>query len=229
MERKNLSVIERAEFKKSATKRLRKNGKIPAIIYGSKEPQAITLDALEFHREFHTISENTIINLKSENKSWEVLVKDFQEDLIKGEILHIDFYEIEEGRKLKTRAPVHVEGTPPGIKEGGVLQQRLYELEIECIPADLPDAITVDVSHLNVGDSIHVNEVDVPEGVKVLNILEQVVVNITVPKAEIEEPEEEEELLEGEEGEEGALEGEEGEGAEAEEGAEEKSSEESAE
>lgn len=222
MVRKNLNVQERTNFRKSAAKRLRKNGKIPAIIYGSKEPEAIYLDALEFHREFHTISENTIINLKGEDKSWEVLVKDFQEDLLIGEILHIDFYEIEEGKLLKTHAPVHIEGTPPGIKEGGILQQRLYELEIECVPKDLPDAITVNVDHLNVGDSVHVNELEVPEGVKVLNIPEQVVVNITVPKAEIEEPEEEEEALLGEEGEELA-EGEEGEETE---GAAEDSSEE---
>ena len=224
MLRKNLNVEERTNFRKSAARRLRKNGKIPAIIYGSKQPAAIFLDAKEFHREFHTISENTIINLAGDGKSWEVLVKDFQEDLLKGEILHIDFYEIEEGKVLKTHAPVHVEGTPPGIKEGGILQQRLYELEIECLPKDLPEAITVSVDHLNVGDFVHVNELEIPEGVKVLNILEQVVVNITVPKAEIEEPEEEEALL-GEEGEELA-EGEEG--AEAE-GAEEEASEETAE
>lgn len=212
MERKNLSVQERTEFRKSATKRLRKNGKIPAIIYGSKQPMAIILDALEFHREFHTISENTIINLDSGKQKWEVLVKDFQEDLLKGEILHIDFYEIEEGKVLKTRAPVHVEGTAPGIKEGGILQQRLYELEIECVPSDLPEALTVDVSNLMVGDSIHVNEIEIPAGVKVLNIPEQVVVNITVPKAEVEEPEEEEVLLD-EDGE-PIVEGEEGEEAE---------------
>ena len=98
MERKNLSVQERTEFKKSAVKRLRREGKIPAIIYGSKEPAAIIVDAHEFHTEFHTISENTIINLTAEGKTWEVLVKDFQEDLIRDQILHIDFYEIEEGR-----------------------------------------------------------------------------------------------------------------------------------
>jgi len=205
MVRKNLNVQERTNFKKSVTKRLRREGKIPAIIYGSKEPMAITVDAHEFHREFHTVSENTIINLNGDGKSWEVLVKDFQEDLLKGELVHIDFYEIEEGKLLRTHAPVHIEGTPPGIKEGGILQQQLHEVEIECLPKDLPEAIIADVSALNIGDSIHVEGLPVPEGVRILNILDDIVVNITVPKIEVVEEEEEgleEEGLE-EEGEEG--------------------------
>jgi large subunit ribosomal protein L25 len=208
MVRKNLAVQERTEFKKSAAKQLRKKGKIPAIIYGSKENAAIIVDAHEFRKEFHTITANTIINLSGEGKNWEVLVKDFQEDLIKDTILHIDFYEIEEGKKLKTSAPIHIEGTAPGLMEGGILEQRLYSIEIECLPIDLPDSISIDVSELEVGDSIHVDELTTSEGVKILNIPEQVVVSIIIPKI-VEVEEEVEEGLEEELGEEGEGEGEE--------------------
>lgn len=215
MERKTLNVTERTELRTSASRRARKNGMIPAVVYGSVHPANITVDAHEFNKKFHTISENTIINLKSDGQQWDVLVKDYQEDIISGDILHIDFYEIEKGKSLKTHVPVHTTGTPPGVKEGGVLEQRLHEFEIECMPEDLPETLVIDVSHLSIGDSIHVSDIPAPEGVNVLNLPEQVVVVISTPKMEI--PEEEEEVAEGEE----MLEGEEAEGAEgAEEGEE---------
>ena len=205
--------MERTEFRKSATNKLRKLGRIPAVIYGSEHPATISINAHEFHKKFHTISENTIITIKSDSSSWDVLVKDFQEDLLKDEILHIDFYEIEQGRILKTHVPVHTTGAPKGVKEGGILEQRLHSLEIECTPADLPEALELDVAALDIGDSIHVSDITPPKGVKFLNMPEQVIVVITTPKMEIVEEEEveEEELLEGEEGEEGeeAAEGEE--------------------
>lgn len=203
MQRKTLTAFERTEFRKSATKKLRKAGRIPAVIYGSEHPASIAIDAHEFHKKFHTISENTIITIKSDSSSWDVLVKDFQEDLLNDEILHIDFYEIEQGRVLKTHVPVHTSGTPTGVKEGGILEQRLHSLEIECLPADLPEALDLDVSDLAIGDSIHVSDITPPKGVKFLNMPEQVIIVITTPKMEVVEEEEvEEELLEGEEGEE---------------------------
>jgi large subunit ribosomal protein L25 len=104
---------------------------------------------------------------------------------------------------LKTHVPVHTSGTPQGVKEGGILEQRLHSLEIECLPADLPEALDLDVSDLAIGDSIHVSDITPPKGVKFLNMPEQVIIVITTPKMEvIEEEEVEEELLEGEEGEE---------------------------
>jgi large subunit ribosomal protein L25 len=214
MERKTLNVTERTELRKAASRRARKNGMIPAVVYGSAHPANISVDAHEFSKKFHTISENTIINLKSDGQQWDVLVKDYQEDIISGDILHIDFYEIEKGKSLKTHVPIHTTGTPPGVKEGGVLEQRLHEFEIECLPKDLPETIVIDVSELSIGDSIHVSDIPAPEGVHVLNMPEQVVVVISTPKMEI--PEEEEEVAEGEE----MLEGEEAEGAEGAEAAE---------
>lgn len=219
MEQVILDAETRTEFKKGAAKRLRRNGKIPAIVYGHSGTSPVLVDAHDFHTKFKTVSENTIINLTVGDRQIDVLVKDYQEDLLTGSIMHIDFYEIEAGKTLRTNVPVNLEGTPVGVKEGGVLEHLLYALEVECLPKDIPSEIVLDVSGLSIGDTIHVEEVAVPDGVTVLNSGEQVIVSVTTVRMEIEEPEEGE-ALEGEEAEAGEA------GEEAEEGAEESDSDE---
>lgn len=214
MQRKTLEALDRKEIKTPNARRLRKAGKIPAVIYGHNPPQTITVDEMEFARKFHSVSENTIINIKTENKDYDVLVRDYQEDVLSGRIMHIDFYEIEQGKELTTNVPVHLEGTAPGVREGGILEQRLHTLSIQCLPKDLPEYFTVDVSSLTIGDSVHVSELDVPEDVQIHNTGDQVICVVTTQKLVLETEEEEEEGEEGEEvlGEEGEVE--KGEGAE---------------
>jgi large subunit ribosomal protein L25 len=206
MEQKTLEFAIRDQLKKGPSRRLRRAGKIPSIIYGKNEPVNIAIDDQEFNEKFHRISESTIITLKSGDKSYDVLVKDYQEDIIKGKILHIDFYEIEKGRALKTHVSIRFIGTPEGVKEGGFLESLTYEIEVECLPKDLPKEIEVDISPLNVGQSIHALEIPEIPGVKYLMPPDQVICTIAVPKEEkevIEEVEEEELEAEGvEEGEE---------------------------
>ena len=218
MEQKTLQADNRTELRTAASRRLRRAGKIPAVVYGSKEPISITLDALEFRKQFRIISESQIIRLTIDGTEHDVLIKDYQEDIITGVVRHIDFYEIEKGKVLRTNLAVHIEGSAIGAREGGILEHQLHSVEIECLPKDIPEALSVNVEDLEVGDSLHVSDIAVPEGVKILNSLDQVVVIVAAARAEIVEEEEE---LEGEEGEE--LEGEEGEVAE---GAEEASTEE---
>jgi large subunit ribosomal protein L25 len=201
MDRKILEAKERIKTKKSAARSLRRSGNIPAIIYGHNPPNPIAVNEKEFLKNFRTVSENTIINIKTDSKDYDVLVKDFQEDIITGQIMHIDFYEIEQGKVLRTHAPIRTVGTAPGVKQGGVFENPLYQMDIECLPKDLPEEIVVDVSNLDIGDAIHVEDLDPPEGVKFLNYPDQVVAVVSVLKEEVEEPEEEEEL-ELEEGEE---------------------------
>ncbi|MFP4365314.1 MAG: 50S ribosomal protein L25/general stress protein Ctc [Spirochaetia bacterium] len=210
MQQKTLSADARKAEKKSAAKRLRREGKIPAIIYGHHDPVAIAVDASEFDRKFHTISENTIIKISVGKENYDVLVKDYQEDLIKNRILHLDFFEIERGKALKTHVPIHLEGMPVGTKEGGILETLLHEMEVECLPKDLPEVINLDISELQIGDSIHVEDVNPPEGVKYLNYPEQTICSVVTPRAEKTEEELEEEAalaeerLEAPEGEEAA-------------------------
>jgi large subunit ribosomal protein L25 len=204
MERKTLAGGTRVDFKKNAARRLRRSGKIPAIIYGHQQSAAVFVDESEFNKKFHTVSENTLINITTEDNSYEVLVRDYQEDTLSGRILHIDFYEIEQGKLLSTNIPIHLEGSAPGVKEGGILDHRLHEVEVECLPKDIPEYFMVDISGLVTGEVIHVSDLEVPEGVKILNNEDQAIVAITHAKIELveeEEEEAEEEMLEGEEAE----------------------------
>lgn len=207
MEQKTLSATIRNELKKNASGRLRRAGKIPAVMYGHSGSSPIVVEALEFQRKFKRISENTIINLQVDTKAYDVLVKDYEEDILTGKIIHIDFYEIEQGKILRTNIPIRLEGTAIGAREGGILEQLMHDIEVECLPQDIPEIITVDIAELDVGLAIHVSDVEPPENVKFLASEDQVIAIVTTAKAIIEEEVEEEELLEGEiaEGEEGEI------------------------
>jgi large subunit ribosomal protein L25 len=218
MERKTLEAFKREKLKKSANKKLRREGKIPAVMYGRTDSMNVAVYQNEFERKFHSASENTIISLKFDGEEHDVLVRDYQEDPIRGFITHIDFYAIEAGSLLRTNIPIEVEGVAAGVKEGGILEERLHEIEVECLPKDIPERITINVEGLEIGDTIHVEELDIPEGVKVLNSPDQSVVTVITMKEEIPEPGEE--APEEEEAEAELAEGEEAEGEETEEGEE---------
>ena len=192
MEQKTLAGHGRTSTRKSENRRLRKEGMIPAVIYGHNEPVSISIESREFEKKFHTVSENTIITISVDNeKSYDVLVKDYQEDIIKSAITHIDFYEIERGKLLRTHVPVHLNGVPHGVREGGIVETALHEVEIECLPKDIPEIFNLDISELQVGDSLHVSDIAAAEGVKILNDENQTIVVITTAKIVIEETEEE--------------------------------------
>jgi large subunit ribosomal protein L25 len=185
MEQKTLTIQERTETGKNAAGRIRRAGNIPCIMYGHSGKTSLTINAHEFDNKFKKMSENTIITLVDGKKQYEVLLKDYQEDIVTGKILHVDFYEIESGKALRTHVPIHAKGTAIGVKEGGLLEQLLHGLEIECEPKDLPQSINIDVTGLNHGDSIHVRDLKLDPAVKVLNNPEQVVFTIGHHKAEV--------------------------------------------
>jgi large subunit ribosomal protein L25 len=184
MKPQTLEAFKREDLKKGASGRLRRSGKIPAIVYGSKAPLPVAVLHREFEKKFHTVSENTIITLELEDSKHDVLVKDYQEDTIKGVITHIDFYEIEKGKTLRTNIPVEVTGIPAGVREGGLLEERLHEIEVECFPEDIPDSFKLNVEAMNIGDTIHVSDLELPESVKILSSEDQVVVTVTAQKQE---------------------------------------------
>ena len=199
MKNKELHGFMRAAVRKGEARELRRAGKIPAVMYGHSEPRSLYIDEHEFRTNFHTISENTIILLHIDGESFEVFVKDFQEEIISGKIQHIDFFEFERGKLLRTHVPVHLHGVAEGVKLGGILETFVHDLEVECLPKDLPEDIVVDISALEVGDSVHVEEIQIPDGVRVLNSQEQVVAIVThirVQEEVVEEPVEGEEEIE---------------------------------
>lgn len=215
MEQKTLTANSRKVFGSADSRRQRRNGKIPAVIYGHGEPVGLLIDAHEFNTKFITVSESTIINLQLDGNNHDVLIRDYQEDTVSGAITHVDFYEIERGKALRTNVSLRLTGTAVGIREGGILESFVHELEVECLPKDLPGSIDLDITDLELGNSLHVRDLDVPAGVQILNSPDQVVCTVAHKRAEVEE------VPEGLEEEEAAAEAEEAEGEAAEEQTEE--------
>jgi large subunit ribosomal protein L25 len=185
MEQKTLAFAVRKESGKGPAGRLRRSGKIPSVVYGRKEPLPIVIDEHEFGSKFKAVSESTIIRLTSDASALEVLIKDYQEDIVSGRITHVDFYEIDQTRTLRARVAVRVRGNAQGVREGGLLETLIHDLEIECLPKDLPQDIDVDATPLLIGQSIHVRDLPPMEGVRVLTSPDQVVCTVLVKKAEV--------------------------------------------
>jgi large subunit ribosomal protein L25 len=185
MEAKQLHGQSRTDTSKGMTKELRRSGKIPAVIYGHIQPTPVAVDAREFRTTFKRVTENTIIRLDLPEGAHEVLVKDYQRNELSGEILHIDFYEFKQGVALRTRVPIKLEGIPIGVREaGGVLETQILYLNVECLPKDLPEIITADVSGLQISHSLKVGDLVLPEGVKSLQPGDLVICNVAHKMAE---------------------------------------------
>lgn len=183
MEKKTLNGSKRTELRTGAARRLRRSGHIPAVIYGHREPAPVAFDAREFSAVIRNPAESGIVTLAVDGENFDVIVKDFQADAITGRILHVDFFEIERGKSFRTHVPLHIHGSSPGVREGGVLEQHLHDLEIECLPKDLPSEIVVDISRMDAGHSIHVGDLAIPDGVKVLSSEDMVIITVSHQKA----------------------------------------------
>ncbi|MDN5863826.1 MAG: 50S ribosomal protein L25/general stress protein Ctc [Gammaproteobacteria bacterium] len=164
-----LNAERREDAGKGASRRLRAQGKLPAILYGgSGKPVALTLDHNELmqhlkHESFHS----QILTVKVGNKKQQAILKDIQRHAFKNEVLHLDLQRIKAADKLRMTVPLHFLGAAesPGIKEGGVFSRNIVEVEIECLPKDLPEYLELDVSALNIGDSVHLSDIPLPEDV----------------------------------------------------------------
>lgn len=206
-----LKAYPRMDTGKEVAKKLRAEGKIPAVLYGKDmEPQGLALDRLETENLFHRIAvENTIVALsvEGEREPHQTLIREIQTLPHRAGILHVDFLRVQKGVAVELEIPVSLEGMPVGVKEsGGVLEQVINELRVKCIPSLIPEVISLDVSGLGVGDALHVSDVDLGEGVELLVDPERTICAVAIPKAlvteedlEAEELEEGEELPEGEE------------------------------
>jgi large subunit ribosomal protein L25 len=174
-------------------RRIRRSGRIPAVLYGrSGRAISIDLDAKEFVQGVKNISESTIVKVDIDGKPYDAFVKSTQRNITNGNIIHVDFYEVESGIALRARVSIHINGNPIGVREGGVLEFPLHEIEVECLPKDLPERIDVDVSELKVNQSIHVRDIVLGEGVRLISGADQVVALVKFAKAEAAAPVEEE-------------------------------------
>lgn len=166
-----LKAEPRTNVGRSGVRKLRTRGLVPAIIYGGKDkPQALQVAARDINAMMsHASGENVLVELEiaGEDSSRTVLVQEVQHSPVGGDIRHVDFHAISMDQMIQAEVPLEPTGTAVGVKTfGGLLEQSLRSLTIECLPRDLPDRITVDVSSLNIGDSIHVRDIQFPSGVK---------------------------------------------------------------
>lgn len=190
MEKVHIDATVRKEKGKGAARRLRRKGFVPAVLYGAKrESLSLALTYSDVHRVVERIErENILLELKvkddKEEEKVEAVVKEVQRDPVNWRVVHLDLYEIVRGQKVRVYVPVHLIGKPVGVEMGGIIEHELRELEVECLPRDLPSSIDVDVSSLGIGDSLHVRDIKLKEGIRILEDPEATVVAIVAPVKE---------------------------------------------
>ncbi len=200
MRRISLEVKKRDVKKKGMLNDYRGQGLIPAIAYGEGvEPTPIVLDRKGFLKTLHKEGVNIIFDLTLDGTPYPSIIKEMQKDPITDVILHMDFQLVNINKPVHTNVPVEVVGEAKGVKIGGLLEQEVYELEVEAKPLDLPEKIVTDVSELDIHDVIFVKDLDIPETVKVYTNPGTPVVSVVTPtKEEAPSPVEEEVVAEGE-------------------------------
>jgi large subunit ribosomal protein L25 len=169
MEHFVLQAFDRKKSTKGFLNENRKAGKIPAVVYGAgKTANNLFVYASEYERALKSITESTIITLDVEGKKLNVFAKDHQRHAVDKNLLHIDFLEVQEGKKLHAHVRIVLKGTPKGVLEGGVLENPAHDIEVECDPSVLPERIEVDVSGLEANHAFHVRDLAQIQDVKVL-------------------------------------------------------------
>jgi large subunit ribosomal protein L25 len=174
---------------KSKAKSTRRNGGIPCVLYGrGLESVGITISLKEWEKLRKSIKRNTILNMELRNDSAveerPVMIKDIQRGVIKDNILHIDFLQVSMERKIEVEIPINLTGEAIGLKNDGIVELHLRTIMVECLPSMIPEKIDLDISNLDIGDSIHANEISIP-GVKILENLGVAIVTVIPPSVEV--------------------------------------------
>jgi large subunit ribosomal protein L25 len=203
--RPTLNVDERPERGTRATKRLRRAGLVPGVVYGGSDGACVSFKVESRALRQVLVDGSALIDLEVGGKTRPVIVKDQQIHPVRDEVLHIDLLEVRLDETIQTQVGVQIEGAEeaPGIKEGGVLEHVTHQLNIEALPTAIPDSIVVDVSGMAIAATMHLSELTPPEGVTFLDDPDETIIATVVVPTEVEEPEEIEEETElvGEEGE----------------------------
>lgn len=192
-----------------AVKKVLKQGRIPAVIYGHKEkPISISLDEHNFMEELH--HGHRLLDIQIGRKKQKTIIKDLQYDYLGKKILHIDLMRVNVTEKLKVTVPLELKGVSSGTHEGGIIEQHTNQIEVECLATDIPSSIVVSVKNIKIGDTIHAGDIQLPEGVRLITSPEMLLVSChviaaakTTEELEMEEPSAPEVIGEVEEPEEG--------------------------
>ncbi len=186
----NLEVLRREVSGKEVSKKIRKEGRVPAVVYGGhREPVSITVDrksiAELIQKSEHGKRSIFLLKMGGTDQQRHAMIKDIQIDPISRKMIHIDFVRVMMDEVIRVNVPVHLSGVARGVKEGGVLDWQIRELHVECLPNAIPDAIEVNVDDVGVHDYVHVSGLKLPAGVKVFEDPERVVVGVTHARAEV--------------------------------------------
>ena len=186
-EGKVLSAQDRtSDFGSAGSRRLLRAGRIPAVIYGKSnaQPIHISLDSKEFTLKMRHFTDTSLLTINVGDKVYECLMKDYQDDLLHDQIKHVDFFQVTRGQKLKTMIDIKIVGDPVGARDGGVLDQVMYQVEIEALPKDLPDRLVLDVSDMELNSTRHLSDLKLPEGVEILDDMTKTVASCRSVKEE---------------------------------------------
>jgi len=186
--RSSLTARVREGAGKGSARRLRAKGLVPAIVYGRhlEAPVHIAVDPVEVKKAITTPHRlNTLLSLKLDGQPERlVLLKDYQQDPVSREMLHADFIDVRENEQVKVNVPLVLTGRPVGVTEGGILSQSRRDLEVYALPAAIPEKIEADVSALKIAQSLHINDVKLPEGVRVKTQVNYTIAVVSVPEKE---------------------------------------------
>jgi large subunit ribosomal protein L25 len=180
-----LTADVRDETGKGAGRRLRAAGRVPGILYGhGMEPVKLSISGKDLLHLFHTAGGgSTLVDLKVDGTTHLVIPREIQRDHIHGRFIHIDFLAVRRDEKITLSVEVHEVGEAPGIRAGGVIEHHLREIDIECLPNDVPEMIPVDISTMEIGDLLRVGDVPVPSGVVFLTAADTPVISVITPAA----------------------------------------------
>ncbi|MEM1054334.1 MAG: 50S ribosomal protein L25 [Bacteroidota bacterium] len=186
----SLIAAEPRETGKKATKATRNEGRVPCVLYGpSTEPVHFSVPTLDLRPLIHT-TETYRVEVNMNGEDHEAILKNADFHPITDEPIHVDFLALTKGQKLTLTIPIQLDGTAPGVKSGGQLAQPLYELEIQSLPKDIPGHVSIDISTLEIGDSLHVGDLALGDSVEVLTDPARTIVTITAPRVEVVEEDE---------------------------------------
>ncbi|MBI4686556.1 MAG: 50S ribosomal protein L25 [Nitrospirae bacterium] len=189
MQQITVKAEKRMEAGKGAARSLRRQGLLPAVLYGAGDSTPIKLQKRDIaklmssHSLEHALLSVELTDNNAQTSHWAIL-KDYQVDPIRGELLHIDFNEISLEKKIKVTVPINITKEPAGIKLGGILQHVLREVQVECLPTQIPDRIDVDAEGVNIGHSLHVSDIGLKEGVRILADPQAVILTVSAPVVE---------------------------------------------
>jgi large subunit ribosomal protein L25 len=189
----SLNAFSRSQSRRAGVKHLRSTGRVPAVIYGRAiQPQNLELNSKELEDLIHhSVSENVLVDLAVKDDARPkrlALMQDVQHHPLSGKVLHVDFHEVAEDERVTIMVPVETVGEAAGVKtEGGVLEHVLFKIKARGLPKDLPEQFSVDVTHLKVGQTIHLGEIKAPEGVEILGDKQIPVIAVSAPRTEEEE------------------------------------------